>query len=138
MEKYVTLETAQLARDMGLDTELDLGSNCICYNERGELVSYHVHFNYPDRDRYTYAPTQSFLANWLRTKYQIQVYAVSGTISGRKIMAYRDYVGHVCVASEGGVGKVVSTAINDPRDEEYKTYEEAMEAALINGLHRIS
>ena len=142
-EQYVTLETAKLARERGLDFDLDLGGNTICYkkhdDDRGDywLTSYHVHFQYPDRNNYIYAPTQAFLANWLRENHQIQVYAVSGTIAGGKKLRYKDYVGHVCVASDRGVGNVVHTSINDPRDEEYQTYEEAMEAALINALHRI-
>ena len=134
METYVKLETATLAREKGLDTELDLGSNCICYNKDGHRVCYHVHFNYPDRDEYIYAPTQSFLANWLREKYQIQVYAVSGTTNGKK---YRDYVGHVCPAPIKNKLSVLNTSVNDPRDEEFQTYEEAMEVALQIALEMI-
>jgi hypothetical protein len=72
-EQYVLLKTAKLARKKGLDTELDLGSNCICYNKKGELTSYHVHFQYPDRKEYTYAPTQSFLARWIRENHNIHI-----------------------------------------------------------------
>jgi hypothetical protein len=63
------------------------------------------------------APTQSLLVRWLREVHNIQVYCYSSTKNGEGI--YRDYVVHVNEIS-----------INDARDEEFQTYEEAMEAGL--------
>lgn len=72
-EQYISLKTAKLARKKGLDTELDLGSNCTCYKKNGELVPYHVHFQYPDRKEYIFAPTQSLLARWIRETHKIHI-----------------------------------------------------------------
>lgn len=140
METYIKYDTALLAREKGLQFQLDDGSNCMCYHigDKDWHFAYHVHMSYPDMETHLFAPTQAFLAKWLRDNHSIQVYAVSGTIGGGKKIKYKDYVGHVCVAADCGIGNVVQTAINDPRDEDYQTYEEAMEAALINALHRIS
>ena len=116
VEKLVELETARLAQQKGFDLHV-----CRCGG-------------YPECICYDMRPTQSILQRWLREVHNIQVYVVSGTTNGKK---YRDYVGHVCPApTEIGIG-VISTAINDPRDEEYQTYEEALEAALLTALELI-
>jgi len=72
-DEIVKLDTANLAREKGLDFELDLGGNCTCYNKDKELVCYHVHFQYPDRDEYVFAPTQSFLQKWLRDEHRLHI-----------------------------------------------------------------
>jgi hypothetical protein len=79
-DKIVTLKTAKLARKKGLDTELDFGSNCTCYHlkktmgyNKNDFTSYHVHFQYPDRKEYIFAPTQSLLARWIREKHGIHI-----------------------------------------------------------------
>jgi hypothetical protein len=139
METYIKYDTALLAREKGLKFHLDDGDNCMCYHigDKGWHFAYHVHSMYPDEASHLFAPTQAFMANWLRENFGIQVYAVSHTISGGKKPRFKDYVGHVDDISKHGIGNVVQTSINDPRDEEYQKYEEAMEAALINALHRI-
>jgi len=70
------------------------------------------------------APTQTLLARWLREVHNIQVYVNSQTKDGNG--KYRDYVAHVN-------GK----EINDPRDSEFQTYEEAMEVGLYVALEGI-
>jgi hypothetical protein len=70
----VSFKTAKLARKKGLDTELDLGGNCTCYLKNGEVTPYHVHFHFPNRKEYIYAPTQSFLQKWLREKHGLILY----------------------------------------------------------------
>ena len=115
--------------------------------KKGELEGDYGYFrnfddgaDYSNKNYTMYArPTQSVLARWLRDIHGIQVYAVSGTLSGTVDGArkYKDYVAHVCVASsrDNEVGRVVKTAINDARDEEFQTYEEAMEVGLQYALN---
>jgi len=69
-------------------------------------------------------PTQALVAMWLRRVHNIQVYCYSSTKNGEGI--YRDYVVHVNERS-----------INDARDEEFQTYEEAMEVGLQVSLEMI-
>jgi len=70
-----------------------------------------------------YAPTQSLLQKWLREKYNMQVFCYSHTLKNGK---YGDYV-----ISFNGI------YLNDARDEEFQTYEEALEVGLQYALNRI-
>jgi hypothetical protein len=70
------------------------------------------------------APSQSIVAKWLREVWNIQVYCCSHTKNGKGI--YIDYV-----------VRVNETPINDARDGEYQTYEEAMEVGLQRALTMI-
>jgi len=76
------------------------------------------------------APTQSLLAKYLRDFHDIQVYAYSHTIHDPHppmgTAKYRDYVVYVN-----------EKAINDARDEEYQTYEAALEAGLKYALNTL-
>jgi hypothetical protein len=110
--------------------EVEMSSSYFRNNDKGGDFSNKKYTMYA-------APTQSLVQKWLREDYGIQVYAVSGTISGGTKLRFKDYVGHVDDISKHGVGNVVQTAINDPRDEEYQTYEAALEAALLEALRRI-
>lgn len=102
-----------------------INNNHVCDNSNENYIMYA-------------APTQALLARWLRETHGIQVYAVSGTLDGEH--KYRDYVAHVCIGNshDNAVGHVVQTAINDARDEEYQTYEAAMEAGLQYALKQLS
>ena len=95
--------------------EIEFGEDAIV-NNGGSDYSNHSY------DMYA-APTQSLLAKWLRDVHNIQVYCNSGTKNGN---VYRDYIVHINERS-----------INDPRDEEYQTYETAMEAGLQSALKMI-
>jgi len=70
------------------------------------------------------APTQTLLARWLREVHNIQVYAYSHTKNQNG--KYRDYVVYIN-----------GREINDARDEEFQTYEEAMEIGLSVALEGI-
>lgn len=70
------------------------------------------------------APTQSILQKWLREKHNIQVYCYSMTKNGKG--KYRDYVVYVN-----------GNSINDARDEEFQSYEEALEIGLQVALEMI-
>jgi hypothetical protein len=69
-------------------------------------------------------PTQALVARWLREVHGIQVYVDSRTKNGEN--KWRDYVVYINGAQ-----------LNDPRDEEYDTYEKAMEFGLYNALTQI-
>jgi len=81
--------------------------------------------DYSNENYVMYAvPTQSLLARWLREVHNIQVYCYSSTRNGKG--EYRDYVVHVNL-----------TPINDARDDEFQTYEEAFEVGLQVALDMI-
>jgi len=161
-EQLITFETAKLAKEKGFNEWHDCMQvyyshdawdkwfypfeDEFIYSElykRTKELGFALNNEYPVPlyEPYYRCPTQALLAAWLREKYGIQVYAVSGTLSGTVdgVRKYKDYVAHVCIASsrDNEVGHVVQTAINDPRDEEYQTYELAMEAGLLYALKQI-
>lgn len=70
------------------------------------------------------APSLSVLQAWLREEHNIQVYVCSMSKNG--LGQYRDYVAYV----DG-------MPMNDHRDEEFQTYEEAMEFGLRVGLNKL-
>ena len=143
---YVEYETASLARDKGYrewcsayyetamqDVFVDEdGDECV----DGELaipkgyteIVYGNHRNAETEDadaEWTTcsAPTQAGLQRWLREIHNIQVYAYSHTkVNGKWI----HYIAVVDVVS-----------LNDARDEEFETYEEALEVGLHYALNRI-
>jgi hypothetical protein len=152
-DEKITLETAKLAKEKGFHVPVD-GSYVEYHKTRkgddgykkGDVEIEPMYFandwsetDYSNSNYTMYArPTQALLARWLREVHGIQVYAVSGTLSGTAdgIRKYKDYVVHVCVAKshDNAIGRVVQTAINDARDEEYQTYEAAMERGLQEAL----
>lgn len=160
-EERISLATAKLAKEKRFDavvqgsiteylnTKIDKeypeGGGSFIWKKgelEGDSSAYFRNFDsgtdYSNKNYTMYArPTQAVLARWLREVHGIQVYAVSGTLDGTP--KYKDYVVHVCIAKshDNAVGCVVQTAINDPRDEEYQTYELAMEAGLLYALKQI-
>lgn len=70
------------------------------------------------------APTQSLLAKWLREVHNLQVYCYSNTHNSK--CEWRDYVVYINMV-----------ALNDARDEEFQSYEEAFEIGLQVALERI-
>ncbi|HLO91550.1 MAG TPA: hypothetical protein VK172_10340 [Lentimicrobium sp.] len=69
-------------------------------------------------------PSQSFLAKLLRDLWKLQVYAYSSTKNG--VGNWRDYVAYIN-----------GEAQNDARDEEFQTYESAMEYGLRKALLKL-
>lgn len=126
MEAYISYKTALLAREKGLTFDLDDGGNCACYHMGDPKwhFQYHVHYQYPNKEEYLFAPTQAYLQRFLRKVFNIQVYVISATKNGEE--KYKDYVAYI-----NGV------AINDARDEEYQEYEDAMEFGLETALKRL-
>lgn len=146
-DERIKLETAKLAKEKGYDvhgygsyTEYLIDQIDPSYPEgggafsmtKGEIETSGDYFanNWETTD-YTCeayamyaAPTQALLARWLREVHNIQVYVNSQTKDGNG--KYRDYVAHVN-----------GREVNDARDSEYQTYEEAMEAGLQYALNLI-
>lgn len=78
---------------------------------------------YPSRFVKVGRPTQSTVQKWLREEHNIQVYAKSNIkIDG----VWTNYVVYVD-----------TTPMNDPRDEEFQTYEEALEVGLQIALETL-
>jgi hypothetical protein len=145
-DERITFETAKLAKEKGfniivrghyieylidrIDPEYPEGGGPfsmekgkIEFEENAMINNGGSDYSNQNYKMYT-APTQSLLARWLREIHNIQVYVSSQTVDGNK--KYRDYVGYVN-----------GYAINDPRDEEFQTYEQAMEVGLQIALKMI-
>ena len=146
-DEIVTLETAKLLKEKKFDvlvqgsytqyltTQIDPeypeGGGPFGWT-KGEVEMSSGYFRNNDKGgdfsnkKYTMyaAPTQSLVQKWLREVHNIQVYCYSSAKNGKGI--YRDYVVHVNEMS-----------INDARDEEFQTYEAAMEVGLQVSLEMI-
>ncbi len=127
-EKLVSIATARIAKEKGLDFILDLGGNCNCYildDEEIRATSYHVHFYYPDREKYIFAPTQSQLQAWLRDNFDIHIVITPYTCdeNDEKITPVYEY------------GLISERIVEEDEDDEvFDSYEEALEAALLDAL----
>jgi hypothetical protein len=142
-EQRLTFETAKLSKEKGydvagygyftkylkdqIDPEYPEGGGPFSMT-KGEIEydnNYFVNNKSGDFTNESYfmcsAPTQSLLARWLREVHNIQVYVYSHTKDANG--KYRDYIANIN-------GK----EINDPRDSEFQTYEEAMEFGLYVAL----
>jgi len=80
VEKHISRQVAEIAKKKGLDFDLDFGSNCACYHinktsgfNDDYVAPYHVHTQYPDRNEYLFAPTQSYFQKWLREIHRVHV-----------------------------------------------------------------
>ena len=127
-DQLVSFETAKLAKGKGFKVSLDIGGNCNVYNKYNsseQPSSYHVHFQYPNEDRYLSAPTQSLLQKWLREKYNIQMF----------LHPYSDNTFACDVIDNKTIhGDNKPHRCNSPRCE---TYEEALEIGLQEALKLI-
>lgn len=92
--------------------------------EKGFNIHICVCGGYPDCLCHNIPPTQSLLQKWLREEHNIQVHCHSHTKNSEG--KYRDYVAYVN-----------EEIINDARDEEYQTYEEALEVGLRFALEML-
>lgn len=145
-DERITLETAKLLKEKNFsipvhesyteylvdlsgdpddDTNLDV--------KKGEIEINTYYFKNNDKSfgdysckNYTMyaAPSQSLVQRWLREYHNIQLYVYSHTKTGKD--EYRDYV-----AIMNG------TSLNDPRDEQFQTYELALEFGITEALKSI-
>jgi len=147
-DERITFETAKLAKEKLFNVGVNgsyaeyhkthKSDNPSFRTKKGEIEydgsSYFINNHFSDFSNANYtmyaAPTQSLLAKWLRDAHDIQVYAYSHTIRDPHppmgTAKYRDYVVYVN-----------EKAINDARDEEYQTYEQALEAGLKYALNTL-
>lgn len=121
-DEKITESTARLARKCGFNEGCEY-----IWGEFDGYVGLHYleNCNKTNADCWFSAPTQSLLQRWLREEHGIQVYAYSSTKNIEE--KYRDYVVYI-----NGIAQ------NDARDEEYQTYEDAMELGLQNALKIIN
>ena len=134
-EKLITFDTAKLAKEKGFNWKTHRIWMHGCPPWEDDDYWYPEKDIWYERDRdylcdvpyhepWYYLPTQGHLQMWLRDIHGIQVYVNSQTKDGNG--KYRDYVAHVN-----------GREINDARDCEYQTYEEAMEVGLQHALNLI-
>ena len=131
-ETYISLETAKLAREKKLPFFYDLGTNCTCYklSEPKHVLSYHMHFEGPDKLEYISAPTQSLLQKWLREVHKIEVLIEADCCQQNFEYGYDFYIWNKNDADE-------FWSAPDNGNSTYKTYEEALEDGLKYVLNLI-
>lgn len=74
------------------------------------------------------APTQSKLQKWLREVHGVQAYVCSMRVI-EKYGETKKWVDYICFWE--------TTQINDPRDQEFQTYEAALEVVLAYALKKL-
>lgn len=148
-EEIITFKTAKLAKEKGFNVEV---THCYGgdYNDRYELKEYNslctgnngemIHrmtgdseylwlcktdFNNDGFDSYS-APTQSLLQKWLREKHKIHI--TIGPWFGRD-EHFRFTIEPICIIGE--------FTFEDISEEDFESYEEALEKALQEALKLI-
>jgi hypothetical protein len=146
-EQLIELETAKLAYDKGLrrrgqiikegqtfKINLD-GIKCnTCFNLQGNPTTP----KYVHNDQQYVRPTQSLLQKWLRETHGIEVYVVrDGEVH------YKDETRWITTVSDWNDIRLIDTPIaqiktpNHSHHIDFKSYEEALEIGLIEGLKLI-
>lgn len=126
MDQLVSVETAKLATDKGFRA---IQEKCIIKLKDGREVEMWSDALPENAEYICYLPTQTCLQKWLREEHNIQVFVSSHTwhkTAHMKQPRWTDYV-----------ADVDNHSINDSRDEEFKTYEEAMEVGLHYALGKL-
>lgn len=133
-ERYVTFETSKLLKEAGFDIPT---RSIYRANRTGEysFAEYNIKstaddlsWNISDGFRYEYlAPTQSLAARWLREAHGIVVDVVFEPPKRGKDWRY--FIGDM--EDMAWAGDYI------PSDGRYDTYEDALEAALVDILRRI-
>jgi hypothetical protein len=123
-EQLVSLDIAKLAKEKGFD--VPTYGKYLSTSEGYEVNEYlrHIngHRNYPSDD-YS-APTQSLLQKWLREVHEIYLLVERAEITGR----------WDCALKRDGRS---TTWLDCKPGDQYKTYEEALEAGLQEALKLI-
>ncbi len=125
-ENYILFETAKLAKEKGFNEPTFCGyKENYGKNYKGESINpYLIKYNlklFNNKYNDFEAPTQSLLQKWLREKYSLHITIFS---SSQESWMYRITKPHQQL-NEGFY------------DEDYDTYEDALEAALIKALNLI-
>lgn len=133
-EELISFETAKLAKEKGFNEECYHVYNIFdngnildsAYDMTGYLLFSEEDLKYANDNGYNciYAPTQSLLQKWLREVHKIHISVEMG------LLYSVDVVYEVIVKREANVEVEF---IND----EYKTYEEALEVGLQEALNLI-
>lgn len=114
-EQYVSFETAKLAKEKGFDIPTRYG-----FSERGTLVRVDTSDNWNQDKGFYSRPTQSLLARWLREKHKLFIEVTVDSIR---------------LIREGDSNIVnLKNADYTNNKEEFRSYEEAMEAGLQDAL----
>lgn len=123
-ETLITYDTALLAKEKGFD--INTYSDCWVKTLDGKIIHNKERENKPEHDRskqFLMQPSQSLLQKWLREKYNIEIFVVAA-FTGEDVHKYSYYVLCNCYDT-------------DADGSEAKTYEEALEIALVEGLKLI-
>jgi len=124
-DEIVSEETARLAKQKGFNETTDY-----LFGEYDGYCGLHIfeNDNRHNNDKQFSAPTQKCLQKWLREVHNFQVYAYSNTIHRKdNVSKFVDYVVYVN-----------TVPLNDAWDEEFQTYEEALEIGLQHALEEIT
>jgi len=114
-EQLISFETAKIAKDKGFTYAYQF------YNASGKLQDFGMVGGWTNCNEKNYAaPTQSFLQKWLREKHQIHIAITS--------ISQESWQYHVTLIGE---------KLGDRYDEDYVTYEDALEDGLVRALKLI-
>ena len=122
IEKLITIDTARLAKEKGFDQN---GITWLFYEENGRMFN-----NLEDIGNQDYiCCTQELLKKWLREKKGIHV----------NPEPYQETADHTFELTGYFVGQINTTdgKMISPGDDNYSTYEEALEKGLQIGLKHI-
>jgi hypothetical protein len=135
MEKEIEFYTAKLAKEKGFESHIAYFERA--YGSDGVRLSCVEIAQAPNKHKKAgyQIVSQSRLQTWLREEHGIQVYAYSSTLVGtkltEKLKRWGDYIFMIKELDGGGY------SCNNARDQEYQTYEEALEAGLYLALEKI-
>jgi hypothetical protein len=126
-EELITLETAKLAKEKGFDwNTCNRLYNVWDYGKLKEIRNLNVNVSHSDYSkRYYPAPTQSLLQGWLREKYNIIVLL-------EPVLGFSHIEFSMSIYTKKNIFSLTKFHVSSN-----KTYEEALEAGLIEGLKLI-
>ena len=131
-EERISLETAMLAKEKGFDIPSRYGYNIYVTSDPEVVQKYELdeerNWNISIGASYT-APTQDVLAKWLREKFGIHIWIKwdYSSLSHREVYSIEGLI-----KEDDRILRLTIRGANW-----YRTYEEALEDALIEGLKRI-
>jgi len=127
-EELISFSTAKLAKEKGLPVFEYMGWKTKFYHPRTKNMFAYGRTGRVDINTMYYAPTQSLLQKWLREKYKIHLRITQCFFHNLDTMGFQVETEYM------GIGNKPKY---DTHHAPFKTYEEALEAGLIEALKLI-
>lgn len=118
-EQRVSFETAKLAKLKGFEDYCDA-----LFTEEGEERDNIGNYNGVDEDEYVHfsRPRQNQLQDWLRVIHKAYIHVTSGNFSENSVLFFFELEGAIYL---------------DVYSPDFRSYEEALEAALVESLKQL-